>query len=102
MAEPVEDERWGHIRGVLVTTLASLAGISAGVISSVMADVPDDAIGVVILGGAILIQFPLLRIGGVEVETFGVKDYLFIIFMTFCFWFMSWTILLSTGATILI
>ncbi len=98
MAEPVEDERWAHIRGVMVTTLSSLAGIGAGMLAAMFASAPDDRIGVMILGGAILVQFPILRIGGVEIETFGVKDYLFIAFMTFCFWFVSWGILLSTGA----
>ena len=100
MAETVDDERWGHIRGVMVTTLACLAGIAAGVLSKAFASTPDDTIGVVILGAAILIQFPLLRIGRIEVETFGPKDYLFIAFMTFCLWFISWAILLSTGATV--
>lgn len=100
MAEPVEDERWAHIRGVLVTTLASLSGIVAGLLASGFTTASDDPIGVVILGGAVLAQFPVLRIIGVEVETFGAKDYLFVTFMTFCFWFMSWTILLSTGASL--
>lgn len=102
MAQSVEDKQWAHIRGVLVTTLAALAGIIAGGLASVFASGPDDPIGVVILGAAILIQFPILRVIRIEVETFGPKDYLFIAFITFSFWFIAWTILLSTDAVLTI
>lgn len=98
MAETVEEERWGHIRGVTVTTVASLAGIVAGVIAAHVAADPQDLVGLAVFGGAVIVQFPLLRGVGIEVETFGVKDYLFIIFMTFCFWFVTWGIMLTTEA----
>ena len=55
--------------------------------------------------GAVLVQFPLHR--GVEaagvdldVDEFGVKDYLYVAFMTFALWFVCWAILLTTGATL--
>jgi hypothetical protein len=35
----------------------------------------------------------------VDVEEFGAKDYLYVAFMTFSLWFVSWTIILTTGTT---
>lgn len=98
MAEEVEDERWAHIRGVTVTTIASLFGVLAALASSVIITGPDDTIGVALFAIAVVIQFPILRVIGIKVEDFGIKDYLFITFMTFAFWFMTLTILLTTEA----
>lgn len=98
MTETAEDQRWAHIRGITVTSLASLFGIAAGVTASMLAESPDDTLGVILFAVAVFIQFPILRVVGFEVENFGVKDYLFITFMTFCFWFVTWAIMMTTGA----
>ena len=98
MAETVEDERWAHIRGVTVTTVSSVAGLLAGVISLEVAAAPDDTMAILIMAIAVFIQFPLLRAFRIEVEDFGIKDYLYITFMTFSFWFVSFAILLTTQA----
>ena len=100
MAEAVADRRWSHIRGVTVTTVASVAGILAGIVAGYIATAPDDALGVAVFAIAVFLQFPLLRLVGIEVEDFGIKDYLFVGFMTFAFWFITWTILLTTEASI--
>ena len=98
MVETAEDERWAHIRGITVTSVASLFGIAAGIAASYIAEGPDDTIGVILFAVAVFIQFPFLRIFRIQVEDFGVKDYLFITFMTFCFWFVTWAIMMTTGA----
>ena len=98
MAETVEEERWGHIRGVTVTTIASVAGIAAGLLAGHIGTGPDDVVGVAMFAIAVFVQFPVYKAIGIEVENFGVKDYLFIAFMTFCFWFVIWAIMLTTGA----
>lgn len=100
MAETVEQERWAHIRGVTVTTVASLAGILSGLAAGHFATAPDDRLGVVILVIAIFIQFPVLRVIGIDIGDFGVKDYLFVGFMTFSFWFVTWAIMMTTGASL--
>lgn len=100
MAETVEEKRWAHIRGVTVTTIAALFGIVAGLSAGHFAAAPDDALGVAIFAVAVFLQFPILRVVGIEVEDFGVKDYLYVGFMTFAFWFMIWTILLTTEASL--
>ena len=100
MAEAVEDERWAHIRGVTVTTIASVVGIIAGIIAGHVTTAPDDVVGVAILAIAIFVQLPVYKAIGIEVDTFGIKDYLFVMFMTFCFWFVTWAIVLTTDAEI--
>ena len=35
----------------------------------------------------------------VDVQEFGAKDILYVAFMTFSLWFVSWTVLLTTGTT---
>ena len=94
------ERRWAHIRGVTVTAIACLFGVGAGVLSAAYASSAGDPLGLLIMGAAILGQFPLLRVIGIEVETFGAKDYLYVAFMTFCLWFVSWGILLTAGVTV--
>ena len=100
MAETAREKRWAHVRGVTVTTVASVLGIVAGLVAAHIVTAPDDSIGVLVFAIAVFVQFPLLRALGIEVETFGVKDYLFIGFMTFCFWFITLAIMLTTDATL--
>ncbi|PSQ23844.1 hypothetical protein BRD04_02295 [Halobacteriales archaeon QS_9_67_17] len=92
-----------HMRGVTVTALASIMGIVAAVASSVVtagaATAATDPKGVFVLGGAILVQFPVLQAVGIDMEDFSTKDYLYVAFMTFSLWFVCWGILLSTNTT---
>ncbi|WP_299235537.1 hypothetical protein [Natronomonas sp.] len=104
MATDTADRRTAHIRGVTVTAIACLAGVAAAVVSSAVAAGADDLIGVYVLSGAIIVQFPLHRVAeaaGVDLDTddFGAKDYLYVAFMTFSLWFVCWAILLTTGAS---
>ena len=62
-----------------------------------------DPLGVYVLAGAVVVQFPLhrgLEAAGLDldVEDFGAKDYLYVVFMTFALWFVCWTVLLTTGS----
>lgn len=41
--------------------------------------------------------FPLI---GIKSSGFGFKDWFFLSFMTFCFWYISWTILLNGPAPV--
>ncbi len=87
-----------HLRGVTVTTTATLLGLVAGVGSAVLAASPQDFIGVGLVAGAIVVQFPLYRVIGIDVDDFGKKDYLYVAFMTVVLWFITWGILLTAGA----
>ncbi|SEO52535.1 hypothetical protein SAMN04487948_10371 [Halogranum amylolyticum] len=92
-----------HMRGVTVTTLACLAGVAAaltsGYVVGTSAEAAQQTLSVGILGAFILGQFPLLRVVGIDVEGFGVKDYLYVAFMTFTLWFISYGIMLTAEVT---
>ena len=87
-----------HMRGLTVTTLASVAGLGAGFVANEVAASATDQLGLVVVVAAILVQFPILQVLGVDVSDFSTKDYLYIAFMTFALWFVSWGILLTTAA----
>jgi len=100
-ADPEESEGWdAHLRGLTVTTVASLLGLGAGVGSSALASGPGDRLGLYLAAGAVLVQIPLYAAIGIDVDDFGAKEYLYIVFMTFSLWFITWGILLTTGASI--
>jgi uncharacterized membrane protein len=92
----------GHLRGVTVTTLACLAGVAAALVSGVYVGTTPEAAAnqqtLFVLGAFVLAQFPLLKVVGVDIEGFGAKDYLYVVFMTFTLWFISFGILLTSGA----
>jgi uncharacterized membrane protein YfhO len=109
MATESADERSQHIRSVTVTSMASALGIVAAVVSSMLtadlvtagefAQASRAQAPKLVLIGAILVQFPLVRVlGFYDEDEFSAKDMLFIAFMTFSFWFVTWGILLATGA----
>ena len=105
MATDTAERRIAHVRGVTVTAIACLAGVVAAVISATVADGAGDILGVYVLASAVIVQLPLFRVlemAGVklDVDDFGVKDYLYVTFMTFSLWFVCWAILLTTGASI--
>jgi len=86
-----------YMRSVTVTTTATIFGILAGVISTMRAAGPADNSGAIWLIAAIIVQFPLYSAVGIDTSEFGTKDYLYIAFMTFTLWFISWGILLTAG-----
>jgi predicted aconitase with swiveling domain len=106
MATETADERAAHIRGVTVTTLAAVAGIAAAVVSQVVTAGQDPVTAassntaLYVLVGAILAQLPVLQVLGIDVEDFSAKDYLYVAFMTFSLWFVSWGVLLTTRTTL--
>ena len=98
-------EGWSsHIRGMTVTTLASVSGVVAGLASSALtagaANPATDRTALLVLGAAIAVQFPILRLVGIDVEGFSTKDFVYVAFMTFALWFVSWGILLTAGTTV--
>ena len=93
-----------HVRGVTVTTLACLAGVTAGVLSASVvgttADAATDQLSLVIVLGAMLVQYPILYLLGVDISEFGLKDNLYVAFMTFALWFLTYAVALTTGLSI--
>ena len=87
-----------HLQGVTVTTIATFFGLVAGVAAYYVASGPNDTMGVSMLALAILAQLPIFQAAGIEVNDFSTKDHLYVVFMTFVLWFMSWGLLLTAQA----
>jgi hypothetical protein len=89
------------MRGVTVTTLSCLAGVVAAIISGVVVGTTVEAaagtLPVVLVAVFVVVQFPVLRVVGVDISDFGVKDYLYVAFMTFALWFITYAIILTAG-----
>ncbi|WP_254543226.1 hypothetical protein [Halomarina pelagica] len=98
MATDTVERRRAHVRGLTVTALAAVAGLLSGVAGSVVASGPQDVLSASVLLVAIAVQIPLLRVTGV-VDEFSGKDYLYVAFMTFAFWFVSLTVLYTAGVS---
>ena len=98
--EQVSEQRSSHIRGVTVTAVATLAGVAAALVSaSFLGTAAKDQLGLAIVAAFVFVQLPVLRALGIDVEDFSTKDHLYVLFMTFSLWFVTWTILLTNGVT---
>lgn len=90
-----------HSRGVVVTTIACLAGVVAGLTSAWYVGTSPEAAAsttaVILLGAFVILQFPLYQVIGVDIGDFGVKDNLYVTFMTFTLWFISYAVLLASS-----
>jgi hypothetical protein len=90
-----------HVRGVTVTTLACVGGIVAAIASAQLFGVTEAAATstqpFLVLAVVLFVQYPLLKLIGIDIQEFGIKDNLYVGFMTFTFWFISYAVLLSTG-----
>lgn len=96
MATESVDRTSGHYRSVTVTTLACLMGIVTAYVSEfVLAADPTANVALYVLVGAILVQFPVLQVAGFDLDDFSTKDYVYVAFMTFSLWFVTWTVLLT-------
>jgi hypothetical protein len=93
-----------HVRGVTVTTLACLGGVAAalaaGVVVGTGAEAASDVRALVLAAAAVAGQYPVLKAIGVDVSDFGPKDHLYVAFMTFTLWFITFAILLTTGVSL--
>lgn len=103
--ESISDRR-EHIRSISVTALSALLGVGVAFATLWLAGdwagdpeaVATDTRGVVLVLTAILAQFVLYDFTSIYGEDeFGVKHYLFIVFMTFSFWFLTLGILLTAA-----
>jgi len=103
-----DDEAGGRFdqftRSVLVTTTATLLGVVAGIVSMLVATGttggtpdPDNILGFLVLLVTVVVQFPLYSALGIDTDDFGTKTQLYVFAMTFFTWFITWTILLTTG-----
>lgn len=86
-----------YMRGVIVTTVATLSGLAAALASAIWASGPGDPIALLYLFLLVVVQFPAYQGLGIDTGAFGTKDKLYVTFMTFVLWFVGWTILMTAG-----
>ena len=101
--ESISDRR-EHIRSVGVTALSALLGVAAALASATWVGVSEAAAqntqALAFVLGAIVVQYVLINAAGIYGDDeFGAKHYLFIAFMTFSLWFVTWGILLTAEAS---
>ena len=106
MSTDTMSPRREHIRSISVTAFACLAGVGVAIGSAILTagEAPNDAaadpLTYLLVFGVIVAQLVLLPALGIyDEDEFGIKHYLFITLMTFSFWFITWGIILSTGAS---
>lgn len=104
MATNTISDRREHIRSIGVTALAALLGVGTALASAALtADAPSleaaatETTAYVIVFAVIALQILGIKASGIYTEEeFGIKHYLFITFMTFSLWFVTWGILLTS------
>jgi len=98
MTETV-DPTAAHRRSLKVTTIATLGGVVAAFASEVVVTDPTSRTGLLVLLAVVAVELGLMRGTGVDVADFSPKDFLYVGFMSFALWFITWGVLLSEGIT---
>lgn len=90
------DRQAQHRRSITVTSVASLGGVAAGIAAAYIASGPGDTFGLAMLFAATFLELGIMRALGVDVSEFSTKDHIYVGFMTFSLWFVTWGILLTS------
>lgn len=92
------DKQAEHIERIKRTLAASLIGIFVGGLSyyiSITYSTDSGLLAFMIMIAGIVVQKHIFMLLGMDTEKLGAKDWFYQSFMTFAFWFMSWTLLLT-------
>jgi hypothetical protein len=96
------DKQAEHIARIKRTLTASLMGIGTGALAFSLGGLPDATglqkdgfLGLMLMLAGIVIQKHIFILMGMDTDKLGWKDWLYQGFMTFAFWFLTWTILLT-------
>ena len=96
-------ERSAHLRAITITSVAALAGVAAAIGSSILtgdlepAEAAGETTPQLLMIVSIVVQLPVYSF--VYDDWGGAKDFLFVAFMTFSLWFVTWGVILTTGVT---
>jgi len=92
-----------HIGRIQRTLIACFVGMFAGMIAYYLGGVVDAAghqndgfLGIMLMLAGVVLQKYIFLLIGMDISKMGGKDWFYQGFMTFAFWFMSWTFLLTT------
>ncbi len=97
------DKQAEHIARIKRTLIASLLGILTGVLSYWSGGIPtatglqeNGFLAFMLMLAGIVVQKHIFKLLGMDTSKLGAKDWFYQGFMTFAFWFMTWTILLTS------
>ena len=97
------DKQAEHIARIKRTLTAALIGIGAGALSYWSGAIPNSSghqnngfLALMLMLAGIVIQKHIFILLGMDTAKLGAKDWFYQGFMTFAFWFMTWTILLTS------
>lgn len=91
------DPTAAHRRSLKVTTIATLGGVVAAFLSEMTVSEPTSRTALLVLLGVVAVELGLMRVAGVDVTDFSTKDHVYVLFMSFALWFITWGVLLSEG-----
>ena len=101
---PAEKQK-EHLLKIKRSLVACLAGMVTGIISFLVIPPTEivgfnswTALGLLIMLAGIVVQRHIFMFTKLEPESLGKKDWLYQGFMTFAFWFITWTVLLTGSA----
>jgi hypothetical protein len=92
------DKQAEHIHRIKRTLAASLIGMLVGGLSyyiSISYSTDAGLLAFMLMVAGIVVQKHLFLLMGMDTDKLGAKDWFYQSFMTFAFWFMTWTILLT-------
>jgi hypothetical protein len=92
------DKQAEHIERIKRTLAASLIGILTGGISyyiTITYSTDSGLLAFMIMIAGVVVQKHIFMLLRMDTGKLGAKDWFYQGFMTFAFWFMSWTILLT-------
>ncbi len=101
--QPRSEKQRLHLIHIKRTLLACFLGIVVGLISFVAAGANITGLsdytllGLLLMFAAIVIQRHILLFAKLDSPKLGAKGWLFQGFMTFAFWFITWTLFLTAG-----
>lgn len=94
-----------HIERIKRTLTACLLGMFTGVLSYVSGGTPNaqglqdnGLLALMLMLAGIVMQKHIFMLMGMDTSKLGAKDWFYQGFMTFALWFMTWTILLTSGS----
>ena len=97
------DKQAEHIARIKRTLVASLLGILTGILSYWAGGTPNVAglqengfLAFMLMLAGVVVQKHIFILLGMDTSKLGAKDWFYQGFMTFAFWFMTWTILLTS------
>ena len=101
-AKTKADKQAEHIARIKRTLVASVLGILAGILSYYAGGTPgttglqnDGLLGFMLMLAGVVLQKHIFMLFGMDNSRLGAKDWFYQGFMTFAFWFMTWTIMLT-------